>query len=65
MVDTTDEWIQKRTGILKRHIANTSESVLDLAFNASKDLDKKIDALIVATYSAEEMPSVACKLAQN
>ena len=66
VVDTTDEWIQKRTGILKRHIANTSESVLDLAFNASKDLDKKIDALIVATYSAEErMPSVACKLAQK
>ena len=66
MVDTTDEWIQKRTGILKRHIANTSESVLDLAFNASKYLDKKIDALIVATYSAEErMPSVACKLAQK
>tara|TARA_E500000178_G_C16994479_1_gene742461 strand:+ start:100 stop:1008 length:909 start_codon:yes stop_codon:yes gene_type:complete len=66
MVDTTDEWIQKRTGILKRHIANTSESVLDLAYNASKDLDKNIDALIVATYSGEErMPSVACKLANK
>lgn len=64
MVETTDEWIVKRTGIHARCIADPSETVLDLAVQAVKPLkDEKIDALIVATYSAEErMPNLASKL---
>ena len=64
MVDTTDEWIVKRTGIKSRCIADPSETVLDLAINAVNPLkDEPIDALIVATYSAEErMPNLASKI---
>lgn len=64
MVETTDEWILKRTGIKERCIADPTESVLDLAVKAAMPLkNNPIDALIVATYSAEErMPNVASKV---
>lgn len=64
MVETSEEWILKRTGIKERCISDATESVLDLAVKAAKPLmDKKIDALIVATYSAEErMPNLASKV---
>tara|TARA_A100001015_G_scaffold316581_1_gene431260 strand:- start:4487 stop:5395 length:909 start_codon:yes stop_codon:yes gene_type:complete len=66
IVDTSDEWIQKRTGIKKRHIAHTSESVLDMAFKCTQNLNENVDAIIVATYSNEHrMPSLACKLAHK
>lgn len=64
MVETTDEWIVKRTGIKARCIADPSETVLDMAVHAVTPLkDEKIDALIVATYSAEDrMPNLASKI---
>ncbi|MBL1429967.1 MAG: ketoacyl-ACP synthase III [Robiginitomaculum sp.] len=36
MVDTTDEWIKKRTGIKKRHIAAEGETTSMLATHAAK-----------------------------
>ena len=36
MVDTSDSWIQDRTGIKKRHIVADDETTTDLAFNAAK-----------------------------
>ena len=36
MVDTTDEWIQNRTGIKERHIAADGETTGDLAYIAAK-----------------------------
>ena len=64
MVETTDEWILKRTGIKERYIADPTETVLDLAIKAATPLkDQPVDALIVATYSAEErMPNIASKV---
>ena len=35
IVDTSDEWIMKRTGIKTRHIATENELTSDLALKAS------------------------------
>ena len=35
MVDTSDEWIQERTGIVKRHIAK-EETTVSMAAQAAK-----------------------------
>lgn len=74
MVDTTDEWITRRTGIKQRHIASNEEFTSDLAYNAGKialeraGLEAKdLDAIIVATLSPDyfAMPSTACVVAKK
>ena len=74
IVDTSDEWIKKRTGIEVRHIADKDEATSDLAFKAAKlaieraKIDKKeIDAIILATISPDYfcMPSTACLVADK
>ena len=68
MVDTTDAWIQERTGIKKRHIAAEGETTADLgviaARRAMKMANKKpedIDLIIVATTTPDKVfPSTAC-----
>ena len=70
MVDTTDEWIQTRTGIRQRHILSEGESSVDLGARAAEKLlqylnfDKtRIDALLVATATPDMLfPSTACIL---
>ena len=37
MVETTDEWIKTRTGIVKRHIAEKGQCASDLALIASEE----------------------------
>ncbi|MFT7005226.1 MAG: 3-oxoacyl-[acyl-carrier-protein] synthase-3 [Sulfurimonas sp.] len=68
MVDTTDEWITKRTGIKERHIAAKDETTSDMGVEAAKKaiqrsgLDKSdIDMIICATISPDYfcMPSTA------
>ena len=68
MVDTTDEWITKRTGIKERHIAAKDEHTSDLGVKAAKKaLDRSgvaledIDLVICATISPDyfNMPSTA------
>ncbi len=69
-VDTSDEWIQQRTGIRQRHIAAENESSSDLALQASRRaLDMagiaadKLDLIIVATTTPDMVfPSTACIL---
>ncbi len=70
MVETTDEWIQNRTGIRQRHIAADDESTSDMAEQAIRkalaaadaDVDT-IDLLIVATSTPDLIyPSTACLL---
>lgn len=74
MVDTTDEWIVKRTGIKERRLAEPDEKASDLGTKAAllaierAKLDiKDIDAIIAATLSPDyfTMPSTACKIASN
>ena len=36
MVDTSDEWIQQRTGIQTRHVMKKNETILDMAVEASR-----------------------------
>ncbi len=68
IVDTTDEWIQKRTGIKKRRIADEDTATSDLAIEASKkaldkaDLDpEELDLIIVSTVTPDmAFPATAC-----
>jgi len=68
MVDTTDEWITKRTGIKERHIAAENEFTSDLGVKAAqKALERSgvaiedIDMVVCATISPDYfcMPSTA------
>lgn len=67
-VNTNDEWIQKRTGIVERRIADqateTSTMAIIAAKNALKDASLQsadIDLIIVATATPDyAFPSVAC-----
>ena len=74
MVDTSDEWITKRTGIKTRYIADKDESTSDLGVQAAlkaierADIDKnEIDMIICATISPDFlcMPSTACMIAKK
>ncbi len=74
MVDTSDEWIKKRTGIEVRHIADKDEVTSDLAYEAAKVAIKRaniepkdIDCIILATISPDYfcMPSTACLVAEK
>ena len=73
MVDTTDEWIQSRTGIRERHVAEPGTTTSDLAYHAavealkSAHLDPKhLELLIVATTTPDMLfPSTACLVQQR
>ncbi|MEA1916357.1 MAG: beta-ketoacyl-ACP synthase III [Campylobacterota bacterium] len=68
LVDTTDEWITKRTGIKERHIAAKGETTSDMGAKAAAlaieraGIEKsEIDMVICATISPDyfNMPSTA------
>lgn len=61
MVDTSDEWIQERTGIRKRHIAADGEVTSDLATQAARHALEvagveagDIDLIILATTTPDK-----------
>lgn len=72
MVETSDAWIQQRTGIKQRHIVTEHDNVVSMAAQAaSKAIDtaglkpQDINMIIVATCSSEHVfPSAACMLQQ-
>ena len=67
-LDTTDEWIFSRTGIIERHIADDNETTSDLAYMAAMEAIKfaeinanDIDLIILATTTPDKIfPSTAC-----
>lgn len=69
LVETSDEWIQERTGIAQRHIS-TGETVSSLASDAAKKAlemagknAEEVDLIIVATCSPEMLlPCCACQV---
>lgn len=72
LVDTTDEWITKRTGIKERHIASENETTSDMGVKAAElaiersGIQKNdIDMLVCATISPDYfcMPSTATVIA--
>jgi len=73
MIDTSDEWIQERTGIKRRHIAAENETTCDMAEQAAlraleaADIDANtIDQIIVATTTPDLIfPSTACLLQER
>lgn len=70
LVNTSDQWIQERTGIKRRHIAAEDETTSDMALAAANraiegaNIDAQdIDLIIIATTTGDKIfPSVACIL---
>ena len=70
IVETSDQWIQERTGIEQRHIAADDETTVDLAEQASRNAieaagidPSEIDLIIFATSTPDKIfPSSACIL---
>lgn len=73
MVDTSDEWIIKRTGIKERRIAAESQSASDLGAEAARkaisdaDIDPQdIDLIICATVTPDMVfPATACLIKEK
>jgi 3-oxoacyl-[acyl-carrier-protein] synthase-3 len=72
-IDSSDEWIQQRTGIISRTRASQEIEAVDLATDAAREAISKsgidptlIDAVIVATISnGRQTPSIAAVLADR
>jgi 3-oxoacyl-[acyl-carrier-protein] synthase-3 len=73
-MDTTDEWITKRTGISERRISSKDQHTSDLGVEASKLAIKRagieandVDLILCATISPDFlcMPSTACVIADK
>jgi 3-oxoacyl-[acyl-carrier-protein] synthase-3 len=70
MVDTTDQWIRERTGIIERHIAAPGQTCSELAEQAARRAMEMarvnpadINLIIVATTTPDQIfPSTACLL---
>jgi 3-oxoacyl-[acyl-carrier-protein] synthase-3 len=70
IVETSDEWIRTRTGMVERHMASKEEAASDLAYHAALNAIessnvrfKDIDLIVVATISGDHpFPSTACIL---
>ncbi|MGI6878045.1 beta-ketoacyl-ACP synthase III [Microbacterium sp. gxy059] len=70
-IDSSDEWIRQRTGIVTRKRADASTSALDLAVAATREAVERsgidpseIDVVIVGTISnVQQSPSLAAMLA--
>ena len=68
IVDTSDEWIQSRTGIRERHVAAEGETTGDLGYNAAlRALEaagiepSQLDMIVVGTTTPDLIfPSTAC-----
>lgn len=72
LVETTDEWIRQRTGIVTRHIAGADEYASDLAIGAARMAladsgvaPERIGLVITATTTAiERSPNTSGRVAQ-
>ena len=72
MVQTSDEWIQNRTGIKQRHIASDDEASSDLSTHVANKLLKKrgikpekIDIIIVGTVTPDHLTPSTAAIVQN
>ena len=74
IIDTSDEWITKRTGIKERRISEENEASSDLGAKAAAQAIERsglakedIDLVICATVTPDYlcMPSTACLIASK
>lgn len=71
IIDSTDEWIQQRTGIVERRWATDDQTPLSMATNAARKAIERsgvdasrIDALLLSTVShMRQFPSLAVQVA--
>jgi 3-oxoacyl-[acyl-carrier-protein] synthase-3 len=69
-MDTSDEWVRTRTGIERRHVLTTGESLVEIAATAATSAlaragmkATELDAIVVGTVSSDfGFPSFACQL---
>jgi len=69
-MDTSDEWVRTRTGIERRHVLTTGESLVEIAATAASSAlaragmkAAELDAIVVGTVSSDfGFPSFACQL---
>lgn len=67
MIETSDQWIRERTGIVQRHIVADDETTADIAFQAAQNALQdagieagEIDLIIVATCTPDfQFPATA------
>jgi 3-oxoacyl-[acyl-carrier-protein] synthase-3 len=72
-LETSDEWIVRRTGIRKRHIAAEDEATSDLATHAARACLEdagvgadEVDLILVATVTPDTLfPATACLVQRN
>lgn len=71
MVDTSDEWIRTRTGIVERRIVSPGENVSDMAVCAAEEALKdagmnavELDLIITATSSPEMIMPASASIIQ-
>ena len=68
MVETSDQWIQERTGIRQRHIVDKGTATSDLALEAAQRAlalrgipATEVEAILVATVTPDMLfPATAC-----
>ena len=73
MVETSNDWIVERTGILRRHIVDKGVTTSDLATEAARQIIEKtgvdpidIELIIVATITPDmQLPATACLVQNN
>tara|TARA_B100000003_G_C10929582_1_gene370570 strand:- start:222 stop:1199 length:978 start_codon:yes stop_codon:yes gene_type:complete len=73
LVDTSDEWIQSRTGIQERRIVNSGEASSDLSTKVANELlikrgisAEEIDLIIISTVTPDHFtPSTAAIVQKN
>jgi 3-oxoacyl-[acyl-carrier-protein] synthase III len=69
-MDTSDEWVRSRTGIVQRYVMTSGESLVDLAADASRMAlsragikPTEIEAIVVGTISSDYgFPSFGCQV---
>ncbi len=72
-VDTTDQWIRERTGILQRHIAGDGETTASMGARAAREAlaaadltPDDIDMIVLATTTPDRIfPSTACHIQRD
>ncbi len=70
LMDTSDEWIQQRTGVVERHHVDAGMGPAELAHEAAKQAianagitPEQVDAIVVASLSPHhDFPGIACFL---
>ena len=73
LMDTTDEWIQQRTGIRERHFSGAGVGASDMGADAAREAlaragvaAEDVDCIVFATLSPDvDMPASACLLQER